>query len=206
MYSKAVAAQTESDRAPGTRVTRKRIRAPEARRAAILAAARAAFSEYGYAKTTIREIAQRAAVTHGLVMMHFTSKEQLFLAAVPGTRDLAASVVGDPESLPERVASSYVQRMEAADGADPFIALIRSAAGDQQAATRLLAAMQEHSLAAYRSVLTAPDADRRVALVGAYLIGVTFSRYVLREGPLAEMRAEDLIGYVTSNLRAILSG
>jgi Tetracyclin repressor-like, C-terminal domain len=145
-------------------------------------------------------------VTHGLVMLHFTSKEQLFLAAVPGTRDLAASVAGDPATLPERVAASFVHRMETADGADPFIALIRSAAGDQQAATGLLAAMQEQSLAAYRSVLTAPDADRRVALAGAYLTGVTFSRYVLREGPLAQMPPQDLIGYMTSNLRAILSG
>lgn len=99
--------------------------------------------------------------------MHFTSKEHLFLAAVPGTRDLAAKVAGDPEPLPERVASSFVNRMEAADGAEPFIALIRSAAGDQQAATRLLAAMQEHCRAAYRSALRAPNADRRVALVGA---------------------------------------
>lgn len=138
--------------------------------------------------------------------MHFTSKEHLFLAAVPGTRDLAAKVAGDPEPLPERVASSFVNRMEAADGAEPFIALIRSAAGDQQAATRLLAAMQEHCRAAYRSALRAPNADRRVALVGAHPIGVTFSRYVLREGPLAELLAQDLIGYMTSNLRTILLG
>ena len=190
---------------PGTSARRKRIRAPEARRAAILAAARAAFSEHGYTKTTIREIAHRAGVTHGLVLMHFSSKERLFLAAVPGTRDVIVSVSGDSETLPERVARDYVTRMEAADVADPFIALIRSAADDQQAATGLLAAMQEQSLAAYQTVLTGSDTDRRVAILGAYLIGITFSRYVLRQGPLAEMSAKDLIGYMSSTLRSILS-
>jgi AcrR family transcriptional regulator len=204
--SEASGADGEGDLAVSAASLRRRTREPEARRSAILAAARAAFSEHGYAKTTIREVARRAGVTHGLVMMHFSSKEKLFLAAVPGTRDLAASVAGDAETLPERVASVFVQRMEAADGADPLIALIRCAAGDQQAASRLLAAIREDRLAAYKDALAGPDAARRVALVGAYLIGITFSRYVLREGPLADMAPEDLVAYIASTLRAILFG
>jgi len=74
---------------------RKRTRDPEGKRAAILAAARAVFAENGYEKATIREIARRAGVTHGLVVLHFTSKEKLFLAAVPGASILAASEAGD---------------------------------------------------------------------------------------------------------------
>ncbi len=62
---------------------RKRVRDPEAHRAAILGAARAAFAERGYARATIRDIAARAGVTHSLVMRHFTSKEGLFLSVSP---------------------------------------------------------------------------------------------------------------------------
>ncbi|MEU6428584.1 TetR family transcriptional regulator [Microbispora sp. NPDC046973] len=185
---------------------RKRVRDPEARRAAILAAARSVFAERGYAKATIREIAQRAGVTHGLVVMHFSSKEQLFLAAVPGTRDLADSVRGDAEGLAERVARAYVARMESADSADPFVALVRSAAGDQEAAKALLRAMREESIAAYGTVLTGPDVALRVDLLGAHLIGVTFSRYVLADGPIAAMSADDLARYLTMTLDGILSG
>src|SRR3954470_3718308 len=101
---------------PATRRTRD----PEAQRAAIVAAARQVFAEQGFAKATIREIARRAGVTHGLVMLHFESKERLFLAAVPGTRDLADSVAGDLDGLPARIAASFVRRMETADNADPF--------------------------------------------------------------------------------------
>ncbi|WP_158843942.1 TetR/AcrR family transcriptional regulator [Saccharothrix deserti] len=190
--------------APEAQEKRKRVRDPEGRRVAIIGAARSVFAERGYAKATIREIARRAEVTHGLVMLHFSSKEQLFLAAVPGTRDLADSVKGDVEGLAARVARAYVERMESADSADPFVALLRSAATDQDAAKALLRAMREESLGAYRTVLDSPDVAERVDLLGAYLIGVTFSRYVLADGPLAAMSADKLTRHLTSTLHGVL--
>lgn len=139
-------------------------------------------------------------------MRDFRPKERLFIEAVPGTRGLADNIAGDPEGLAGRVARSYVTRMEAADGADPFVALIRSAASDQAAARRLLATMREESLDTYRTALDLPDIAQRVDLLGAHLIGVTFSRYVLKDGPLADMPADDLVGYLTASLRGILTG
>lgn len=187
--------------------TAKHRRDPEASKAAILQAARSAFAERGYARATIREIAQRAGVTHGLVMRHFTSKEQLFIAAMPGASDLDDLMPGTPDALPERIAQAYVDRMESADGNDPFIAVIRSAAtSGEQTATRLYAAMQQRSLESYRTVVTGPDADERIALLGAHLIGVTFSRYIIGVGPLADMSAEHLVRHLTRSLHAILLG
>jgi len=185
-------------------LARKHVRAPEAHRAAILEAARAAFAERGYARATIREIAGRAGVTHGLVMRHFGSKEQLFLAAVPGPRDLPELMPGPAETLPDRIARAFVERMERADGNDPFLALIRSAASDERAATALYAAMRRTSTEAYRTVLTEPDADERIDLLASHLIGVAFSRYVLRSGPVAEMAPERLVAYLTRTLRCVL--
>jgi AcrR family transcriptional regulator len=185
---------------------RRRTRDPEGKRVAIVAAARQVFAEQGFAKATIREIARRAGVTHGLVMLHFESKERLFLSAVPGTRDLADSVAGDLDGLPGRIAASFVRRMESADGADPFIALVRAAAADQEAAKALLTAMRTDSVAEYQTVLSGPDVDQRVDLLGALLMGVTMSRYVLGDGPLATMPPDRLTVCLTGALRAILLG
>ncbi|GAA3942757.1 TetR/AcrR family transcriptional regulator [Actinoplanes auranticolor] len=182
----------------------RRTRNPEEKQAAIIAAARAVFAERGYDRSTIREIARRAGVTHGLVILHFTSKEKLLLAAGSGPRILVDHVPGDLEGLAGRIARAFVTRMESADGADPFIAVVRSAAGDQQAAKALLQAMREESVAAYRQVLPSADVDARVDLVGAHLIGVTLNRYVLGGGPLATMPPEDLIARLTTSLHAIL--
>ena len=199
-----------SDQVAPDPARRRNRRDPEGHRAAILAAAREAFGERGYAGTTLREIARRAGVTHGLITQQFTSKEQLFLAAVPGNSDLEKVAAGDPETLPERIAHGFVQRMEANAVADPLITLIRSAASDERTATNLLAAMQEHSIDVYRSVLRpdspagADDLDTRVTLLGAQLIGVAFVRYIARTEPLASMPAEHLTADLARILRHIL--
>nr|WP_107911463.1 TetR family transcriptional regulator [Streptomyces chartreusis] len=192
---------------------RRRRRDPEGHRAAIIEAARHTFAERGYARTTLREIARRAGVTHGLITRHFASKERLFLAAVPGNRDLEQVAAGDPETLPDRIADAFVRRLETDAVNDPLIALLRSAASDERAAAHLLVAMQEHSAVVYRSVLSPgesvrpdDDLDTRVALVGAQMIGVAFSRYIARTEPLASMPPDRLTEHLTRILRQILFG
>ncbi|MER5433474.1 TetR family transcriptional regulator [Streptomyces sp. NPDC002588] len=202
-----------NDREAPERPPRTRRRDPEGHRAAILEAARHTFAERGYARTTLREIARRAGVTHGLISRQFQSKERLFLAAVPGNSDLGRVAAGDPETLPDRIARAFVERMETDAVNDPLVALVRSAASDERAAAHLLVAMQEHSAGVYRSVLS-PDApaapdddlDTRVALVGSHLIGVAFSRYIARTEPLASMPTGKLTEHLTRTLRHILFG
>ncbi|GLY97232.1 TetR family transcriptional regulator [Actinoplanes sp. NBRC 103695] len=189
---------------------RKRRRDPQGHRAAILEAARDTFTERGYTRTTLREIARRADVTHGLISRQFSSKEQLFLAAVPGHRDLAYVAAGDPATLPERIARGFVERMETNAAQDPLVALIRSAATDAGTATDLLLAMHQRSAAVYRTILD-PDppadgdeVDIRVALLGSHLIGLAFSRYITRAEPLASMPPEELVDRLARTLRHIL--
>lgn len=184
---------------------RKRVRNPELHRAAILDAARAVFSEMGYAKATIREIARRAGVTHGLVVLHYSTKEQLFVSAILDARDVGRHLHGTAEDLPERIARSYVEQIEALGSSDPFVALIRSA-GDTDVARRLLQAMRMEPADEFLSVLDVPDLDRRADLLFALLVGVTFGRYVLADGPLAAMTADELTEYLVPSIRLILQG
>ncbi|MDQ1484479.1 MAG: hypothetical protein QOJ62_172 [Actinomycetota bacterium] len=183
----------------------RRTRNPQLHRDAILQAAGRAFAERGYRDATLREIARRAGVTHGLVVRHFGSKEELFLASVPGTRDLADTASGPLDTLPERIASGYVHRMEASDGTDPFIALLRSAVVDDSAAGRLLVAMQESSIEVYGELLGREVAESVVPLLGSMLIGITFSRYIVRSGALAEMTTDELRDSLVRAIRALLA-
>jgi Tetracyclin repressor-like, C-terminal domain len=113
-------------------------------------------------------------------------------------------VAGDPALLPERVATAYVDRMEKSADSDPLVALLRSAASNVDAATRLYAAMQENSIALYEGILPGEDLAARVELLGAQLIGVTFSRYIARTGRLAQMSPAELRAHLIPVLRAIL--
>lgn len=57
-------------------------RRPECRHREILDAAVAAFSETGYERATIADVARRAAVSPGLVVHYFGSKQELFEAVI----------------------------------------------------------------------------------------------------------------------------
>jgi AcrR family transcriptional regulator len=54
--------------------------APEAKRAAILEAAMRLFSQYGYRRTSIDDIAREAEIAKGTVYLSFKSKEEIFRA------------------------------------------------------------------------------------------------------------------------------
>ncbi|MFI9386709.1 TetR family transcriptional regulator [Kutzneria sp. NPDC052558] len=185
--------------------TAKRVRDPEAKRAAIVAAAREVFAEHGYDKATIRQIAQRAGVTHGLVVLHFETKAKLFVAAVPA-QHMADRVAGDLEGLPERVARVFVERMVNADSSHPFVALVRGAAADQDDAKQLLRAMRDNADRIYGDILDSDDIAARVDMLGSLFIGVAYSRHVLADTPIAAMTADELTGYMTCAIRAILLG
>ncbi|NML72584.1 helix-turn-helix transcriptional regulator [Rhizobium sp. S-51] len=66
-----------------TEKTRRR-RDPEERRAEILAAAFALFSERGFAATRIEDVAARAGIAKGTVYLHFPDKEALFTSLASG--------------------------------------------------------------------------------------------------------------------------
>jgi AcrR family transcriptional regulator len=171
---------------------------------AILEAAREVFTERGYARATIREIARRAGVTHGLVMRHFGTKEQLLIQALPGPRVLAGVLPGDLGTLPDRVAAAFVEETEAAGSEHAAVALIRSAASGEAVAMPLYAAMEREITAAFREVL-GPGTEAYADLLGSLLIGVTFARHVARTGALAELTREELVGYLVPAIRALLA-
>jgi hypothetical protein len=182
----------------------KRRRNAEASRAAILEAAREVFTERGYARGTIREIAHRAGVTHGLVMRHFGSKERLIIEALPGPRVLASVVPGDLATLPERIAESFVQQTESADGEHAAVALIRSAASGEEVVMPLYAAMQDEITETFRQAL-GPGSEVYAVLLSSLFIGVTFGRHVARTGVLAELTRDELRGYLVPAIRALLA-
>lgn len=182
----------------------KRRRNPEASRAAILKAAAEVFGERGYDRATIREIARRAGVTHGLVIRHFHNKEELLIAAFPGPRDVAPLVSGSTETLPERIADGFVAGLDATGNSHPIIALIRCAAAGESSAAQLYEAIEEQVMSSYGQIFDAPEAEVRVHLMAATLIGVAFYRRVLASGPLAQLDADALVAELGRALRGLL--
>jgi hypothetical protein len=105
-------------------------------------------------------------------MLHFGTKEQLLIAALPWPRVAASAVPGDLGTLPERAAAAFVAQAESADvGEHTAVALIRSAASGEEIAMPLYAAMEREIATAYGQVLR-PGTEVYADMLGSLLIGV----------------------------------
>ncbi len=85
-------------------------RDPQQRRAEILSAAFACFSERGFAATRMEDVATRAGIAKGTVYLHFPDKERLFIELVSG---IASPLLGEIGNLAqnEQVSARFAVSM-----------------------------------------------------------------------------------------------
>jgi AcrR family transcriptional regulator len=166
-------------------------RAPRAdnRLAVVLEAAAGLFAQRGYAATSMRDIAQAAAMLPGSLYYHFAAKEDL-LAAVyeAGVRDIVGAVraaVARQRDPWERLEAACVAHLETVlKRSDTAQVLIRVLPEQVPAARARLTQLRAEYEAEFRALVAAlplaTDADRRMfrlTLLGA----LNWTRFWYRE-------------------------
>ncbi len=181
---------------PAARAPRRRDAA--ATRAAILRAARAAFTEHGYDGAGVREIARAADVDARLIGRYFGSKEGLFAEVV----DIAfeKSMMMTPE-LNEEAAR---QLLTATDPHvhDGLLLTLRSVANPQAAAV-MRASLERNYQARLADALPGEDTTGRSALLIAICAGMLMNRMVLGSTALNAPDAERLVPLLRAALDAV---
>ncbi len=179
-------------------------------REAILQAARDAFGRRGYTATSLRAVAASAGVDPALVLHYFGSKQALFVAAVElpiRPREVLPPVLaGDPDGIGVRLVRFFVGVWDTAATRSQFLALIRSAVSDEAAARLLRDLLTADGPEAVIRDLGYPQAELRGALVGSQLVGLAFTRYVVRLEPLASADAETVAALVGPTVQRYLDG
>lgn len=165
-----------------------RERDADARRTAILAAARGQFGADGVDRTTIRSVAAAAGVDPALVMRYFGNKAGLFAAATDFALPLPDLGHLDGPATARALVMTFVAVWETDDA---FVALLRAAAGSETAAGTMREVFTDQVVPALAAAT--PDRDReRAALVTGQLLGLALGRYVLRLPELVDLTADQL--------------
>lgn len=164
-------------------------------RAEIVEAARAAFSEDGYAEASLRGIARRARVDPALVHHYFADKATLFVETMglpidPRAIKHAAQATGfSGERLVERFLAQWEHRGE--PGSPKFVSLVQAMVASPDVVDNIRAFLTERI-----GLHGAPGDDEatqelRRSLVSSQLLGIAWTRYVMRLEPMASAsRAE----------------
>lgn len=159
-------------------------------RGEIVEAAKRVFAAKGYDGASLRAVAREARVDPALVHHYFDGKASLFVAAM--------ALPFDPRQVKEQAASSEHSGARTIEG---FLTMWDHAEGTGSSFSSCVAAMAASASVADAmrefvnervwSILpqaegeTAAMAKRRTAMVSSQLMGLAFTRYILRVAPMA---------------------
>lgn len=183
-------------RRPGQTETRERI----------ITAARGLFAAQGYHGATIRAIATEAAVNPALLHHFFGTKQQIFVAAMDlpfNPTELIPQILDGPRaSAGERLVRAFLGFWGTAQSREPFLALLRSVATNEEAAAMMRDFMDKEVLA---QVADALEVERvRLAATAAQLMGLALLRYIVAVPPLAEATDDELVALVAPAIQHYL--
>jgi AcrR family transcriptional regulator len=171
-------------------------------RADILSAARSRFAAEGYERTTLRAVAADVGVDAALVIRYFGSKQDLFAAAV----DFSIELPDLSDVDPDEVAGMLLPRFFAVwEEDETFVALLRAAMTSQVAADTLRRVFAQQ--VAPKLITATPDHPiQRIGLMGAFVIGIATTRYVLVNPPIANLSRDELSQWAAPVIRQLLVG
>lgn len=189
-------------------------RGREATTAAILDAARELFAERGYAAVTVREIAERAGVTHALVHQYIGSKADVFRAVlVRNENTILAAASGNPDLLET---TSLMLRHGLEHDRSHVRLIVRSAmsglpyertTGRFEAVDRLIELAEQAAASATPAERAAKDLDPRIVVTGVVSLflgwGVTES-WLRPAAGLGDMDDDELLDGIEQVVLGIL--
>jgi AcrR family transcriptional regulator len=171
-------------------------------RADILAAARLRFGSDGYERTTLRAVAADVGIDPALVIRYFGSKQELFAAAAEFTLDLPDLTAVHPDDVADALLPSFFAVWE---DDTTFVALLRAAMTSPTAADtmrRIFATQVAPKLA----TITPDNPAQRAGLMGAFVVGLAATRYVLANPAVADLGHDELIAWARPVIRQLLVG
>lgn len=174
-------------------------------RQVILDVARILFADQGFAGTTIRQVATKAAVDPALVMHFFGSKRQLFESVVDlpidGTQ-LVALLNQPAADRPAAFTNFLLTVLNDDEQQRRLSGLVRSAATEPAVAEtlrNLLATAYQPLVAAYGE-----QAQLTANMLGTLAVGLIMARTVVGIEPLASLNHTDLYDLLEPIVRTIL--
>ncbi|RAJ72735.1 MULTISPECIES: TetR/AcrR family transcriptional regulator [unclassified Streptomyces] len=156
-----------------------------ATREAILAAAVVEFTQHGYARAGVRQIAERAGVTAMMINRYFGSKDRLFAEAVDRVFGPPTVVGEERGALSRAIAQTLASRTGVgAPELDPFLLMLRSVP-DPEATDALRNGIEAHVGARLAGLLEGPLPEVRAQLGLALVAGTWLMRSVVGTSALA---------------------
>jgi len=179
-------------------------------RAEIVDAARAVFSEHGYSEASMRGIARHARVDPALVHHYFADKAALFVEtmALPlDPREIKEQVQDEGfsgERLVERFLAQWERGRES--GSPSFVSLVQAMAASPEVVDNMREFVTER-IGLHGAPGDSEATQRlRSSLVSSQLLGLAWTRYVMRLEPMASASRAQVAKWAGPNVDRYATG
>ena len=175
----------------------------------IIRAAREKFAEEGYDGTSLRAVARAAGVDAALIHHYFEGKPGLFIAAMalpfdPRQVELGAEAASPASTLPgAAVVESFLTMWDLAEGTgSSFVSCVGAMAASPAVADALREFVRDRVWQHITPIEGESDdtTDARQALVASQLVGLAYTRYVLRVPPISTASPSEIGRWVGPTL------
>ena len=181
-------------------------RKSERTRGAILKAAQELFAELGYARTTVRDIAARAAIDPAMVMRYFGSKDALFARATAIDLKLPDLTQTAPAQFGDTLIRHFLDVWEGPSSTGILTILLRTSASDEDVAAKTRNVFAGQVLPMLARVADPAEVATRAGLIATQLLGLALCRYVLKVPPVVAMTPERIIACFGPLLQRHITG
>ena len=179
-------------------------------RAEIVDAACAVFAEVGYAAASMRAIARRAEVDPALMHHYFTDKAALFVETMALPID-PKEIKDDVEAAGfsgERLVERFLAQWErgGGPGSPAFVSLVQAMAASTEVADNMREFITERVGLHGRPGDDEATLLRRRSLVSSQLLGIAWTRYVMRLEPMASASRAEVARWAGPNIDRYATG
>jgi AcrR family transcriptional regulator len=175
-------------------------------RSEIIDAAKRVFAEKGYDGTSLRAVARDAAVDPALVHHYFAGKADLFVSAMAlpfDPREVKEHAEGRAQPGPETVEAFLVMWDKAEGTGSSFASCLAAMASSPKVADAMREFVNERVWRSRPPIEGESEAmaKRRTAMISSQLMGLAFTRYVLRVPPVSTASPKDIGRWAGPTLR-----
>jgi len=195
-----------SDSDNETKQLSEKTRKSDRTRATILKAAQELFAELGYERTTVRDIAARAAIDPALVMRYFGSKDALFARATAIDLKLPDLTRTAPAQFGDTLIRHFLDIWEGLSSTGILTMLLRTSASDEDVAAKMRNVFAGQVLPMLARVADPAEVATRAGLIATQLLGLALCRYVLKVPPVVAMTPERIIACFGPLLQRHITG
>jgi AcrR family transcriptional regulator len=177
-------------------------------RGMIIDAARAEFHEHGYNATTIRSVARRAQVDPALIYHYFTDKATLYASTLSLPADpqqIMHEVRVSPSSPGARLVAGFLAQWETQpeEPGRAFVNMVQAISSSPEAARSLREYLFDR---VWTPLAENEQAQWRTAVISSQLLGLAWTRYIVRAEPLASAPLQEVAERVGPVLERMMFG